>query len=202
MSVSASIREVFGYFQNLNLLALLHDLRSDQTARQAWSTGTRLCPIAHGLPAGQQVRELNILGQAADLGVDCDYAARHLGAPPAAVFRFVRSWDEQTLSRVGLCQQLQELWEERLADAEAMQELLQGVADVSEGSVVECGEKTVSPADPVHLTEPSLEAVRLALPKLGNFAGRGGRTSCSGVASRFPQVGKGSAAAGSTPGPS
>jgi hypothetical protein len=132
MSVSGGIRAVFGHFQNLNLLALLHDLRSDQTARQAWSTGARLCPVAHGLPAGQQVRELTVLGQATDLGDGCDYAARHLGADPAAVFRFVRAWDEETLSRVGLCQQLQELWEERLADAEAVQELLSGVAAVPE----------------------------------------------------------------------
>jgi hypothetical protein len=142
MSVSASIRGVFGHFQNLNLLALLHDLHSDQTARQAWSRGALLCPVAHGLPAGQQVRELNVLGQAADLGIDCAYAARHLGAEPAAVVRFVHSWDEGNLSRVGLFQQLQELWEERLADAEAMQAFLQGVADVSEAGILEPGDHT------------------------------------------------------------
>ncbi|MCI0461441.1 MAG: hypothetical protein L0Z62_31205 [Gemmataceae bacterium] len=144
MLMSASIRAVFGHFQNLNLLALLHDLRSDQTARQAWSTGTRLCPIAHGLRAGQQVRELTILGQAADDG--CDYAARHLGADPVAVLRFVRSWDEETLSRLGLLQQLQELWEERLADAEAVQALLHGVAAVPEAGAVERGEERASPS--------------------------------------------------------
>jgi len=128
MPVSTRIRDVFGYFQNLNLLALLHDLRTHHAARQAWSTGTVLCPIAHGLPAGEQVRELNLLGQSADLKWGCDYAAQFLGADPAAIFRFVRAWDEETLGRIWLFQQLQELWEERLADAEVMQEFLHGHA--------------------------------------------------------------------------
>lgn len=127
MAISVGIREVFGHFQNLNLLALLHDLRSRSTARQAWSTGTLLCPVAHGLPAGQQVRELSVLGQAAELADGCEYAARWLGAPPAAVLRFVRSWDDGVLDRERLLGQLEELWQERLADAEVMQELLQGV---------------------------------------------------------------------------
>jgi hypothetical protein len=125
MAIQCAILEVFSRFQNLNLLALLHDLRSDRTARQAWSIGASLCPVAHGLPAGQHVRQLSILGQAADLGHGCDYAARYLGADPAAVLRFVRSWDDEILGRHWLLSQLQELWEERLADAQAMQDLLQ-----------------------------------------------------------------------------
>ncbi|HTU23541.1 MAG TPA: hypothetical protein VMG10_36230, partial [Gemmataceae bacterium] len=68
MSISAIIRDVFGHFQNLNLLALLHDLQQDRTARQTWANGRLLCPIAHGLPAGQQVQRLSVLGQIAELG--------------------------------------------------------------------------------------------------------------------------------------
>jgi hypothetical protein len=126
MSVASSIREVFGHFQNLNLLALLHDLRDGRTARHAWLSGSLLCPLAHGLPAGEQVRELNALGQTADLGKGCDYAARHLGAAPAAVQHFVRSWDGEALGSAWLRRQLEELWHERQADADAVQELLQG----------------------------------------------------------------------------
>jgi hypothetical protein len=66
------------------------------------------------------VRELRALGQTADLDVDCDLAARHLQADPEAVLRFVRSWDEETVSRGSLLRQLEELWEERLLDAEAV----------------------------------------------------------------------------------
>jgi hypothetical protein len=129
MSPPPFIREVFGRFQNLNLLALLHDLRGNAVARQAWSARGLLCPVAHGLAAGRQVQELNVLGQAADLEDGCDFAARQLGADPAAVFRFVRSWDEEALGRDWLYGQLQELWHERLADAVAMQEVLQGAED-------------------------------------------------------------------------
>jgi hypothetical protein len=126
MPVSTRVRDVFGHFQNLNLLALLHDLRADRTARRAWLSGSFLCPVAHGLPAGRQVRELSALGQAADLERGCAIAAQHLGADPGAVLRFVRLWDEEALSSTWLLRQLEELWEERRADAEAVQGLLQG----------------------------------------------------------------------------
>jgi hypothetical protein len=125
MSISPIIRDVFGHFQNLNLLALLHDLQQDRTARKSWANGRRLCPIAHGLPAGQQVQRLSVLGQIVELAQGCDVAARLIGAEPIAVFRFVRSWDAEEVSRYWLWQQLNELWQERLADAEAVQELLQ-----------------------------------------------------------------------------
>jgi hypothetical protein len=126
MAISPGIRAVFGHFQNLNLLALLQDLHGERTARQAWSSGTQLCPVAHGLPAGRHVREVTILGQAVDLIHGCEYAARHLGADPLAVLRFVRSWDEEVLGRDWLVRQLEELWDERLEDAVALQTLLQG----------------------------------------------------------------------------
>ncbi len=125
MSVAAIIRDVFGHFQNLNLLALLHDLEQDRTARQAWARDRLVCPVAHGLADGQEVQRLSVLGQIAELGQGCDLAARQLGADPAAVFRFVCSWDTAAISRSWLWQQLNELWQERLADAEAVQDLLQ-----------------------------------------------------------------------------
>jgi hypothetical protein len=126
MAVSARVFAVFGHFQNLNLLALLQDLRDGRTARQAWSSGSLLCPVAHGLPRGAQVRELRVLGQAADLSAGCELAARHLGADPDAVLRFVRACDEEALSRGALLRQLEDVWQERLADAEAAQAVLQG----------------------------------------------------------------------------
>jgi hypothetical protein len=134
MSIASSIREVFGHFQNLNLLALLQDLRAGRTARQAWRAGSLLCPVAHGLPAGQHVRELSALGQTADLGKGCDYAARHLGAAPDAVLRFVSSWDGEVLGSGWLRRQLEELWLERRADADAVQALLRGMPRLKEAA--------------------------------------------------------------------
>jgi hypothetical protein len=125
MSVAACIRDVFAHFQNLNLLALLHDLRGGQTAKRSWiSTGANLCPVAHGLPAGSQVRELLVLGQTAGLEDGCTFAAQHLGAAREAVLRFVRLWDEDVFRSDWLLRQLEEIWYERLADAEAVQEIL------------------------------------------------------------------------------
>ena len=54
MPVSSRVYSVFGHFQNLNLLALLQDLREGRTARQAWLAGSLLCPVAHGLPHGRR----------------------------------------------------------------------------------------------------------------------------------------------------
>jgi hypothetical protein len=125
-STDAVIRSVFGHFQNLNLLALMHDLRSGRTARGDWSSGPDLCPVAHGMPIGRLVSELRYLGQTAALERSCDYAARHLGANPGSVRRFVELWDTCAFSSQWLLRQLEEVWEERLADAVAVQELLQG----------------------------------------------------------------------------
>ena len=135
MPAPPTIRDVFSHFQNLNLLVLVQDLRAGRTARQAWLAGTQLCPVAHGLPAGEQVRAVAELGQSADLGRGCDYAARHLGASCEAVRRFVRFWDEEVLSDAWLLRQLEEIWEERLADAEAVQEVLEGAGESANAEI-------------------------------------------------------------------
>jgi hypothetical protein len=156
MAIDTSIRNVFGHFQNLNLLVLLENLRSGRTAQRAWSSGALLCPVAHGLPAGQQVRDLRILGQAAEWGQDCDYAARCLGADPAAVLRFVRLWDEHVRAPGWLLRKLSELWEERLADAWAVQEMLQETCDVRD-------------ADREHSCEPvPKESLNSLLPRFSD----------------------------------
>ena len=76
MPVHARTHAVFGHFQNLNLLALLHDLASGRAAQGAWSSGGLLCPVAHGLPYRHDVLGLAALGQTADLVLGCDHAAR------------------------------------------------------------------------------------------------------------------------------
>src|SRR5438128_2444877 len=124
MPIQPHIRAVFDHFHNLNLLALMEDLRVGRTPRQAWRSGSWLCPIAHGLPAGKEVSQVSALGQIAEHREDCLYAARQLGAAPEAVERFVTIWDDQTLTSDWLLRQLEELWVERLADAEVMEELL------------------------------------------------------------------------------
>ncbi len=125
MPVPAEIQAVFGRFQNLNLLVLLDGLREGRIALQAWLSGSRLCPIAHGLPTGSRVCELRALGQAAEPDTGCHFAARLLGAEPDVVTRFVQFWDDGVFTDDQLLRQLKEVWTERSADAEAVQALLQ-----------------------------------------------------------------------------
>jgi hypothetical protein len=124
VAIHSTIRDVFSHFQCLNLRFLMEDLRSGRAARRGWSSGNLLCPIAHGLPHGRDVRQLNALGQSLDLVYGCGYAASRLGASTDAVLRFVRYWDEEVLVAEKLLRQLEELWYERLADAEAVQQVI------------------------------------------------------------------------------
>jgi len=118
---------VFGHFQNLNLLVLLDDLRRERVTHEAWSAGKLLCPVAHGMPFGQLVSDLCYLGQTAKLARACDYAARHLGADSANVRRFVDLWDARLISPDWLLWQLECMWNERQADADAVQEIISEV---------------------------------------------------------------------------
>ncbi len=123
MTIHSNVRDIFARFQNLNLLVLLHDLRSGETTRRGWSFGGLLCPVAHGMPAGRQVCVLSAMGQTAGLERSCDYAAHELGASSADVVHFVSEWDDN-LDNDWLLDQLEALWRERLEDAEAVEQLL------------------------------------------------------------------------------
>lgn len=119
------IHELFGRFQNLNLLVLRENLRRGKTTRGDWSSSRTLCPLAHGLSAGEIVQELHALSRAVNLEQTCLAAAKHLGALPIDVYHFVRLWDESThFGPAWLFGQLDLLWDERLADADCVQSLL------------------------------------------------------------------------------
>jgi hypothetical protein len=51
------IRQLFGRFHNLNLAVLREDLRRGWAIRGDWASSGHLCPLAHGLSAGQIVQE-------------------------------------------------------------------------------------------------------------------------------------------------
>lgn len=123
--VDPLVRQVFAPFQNLNLLALLEDLRAGHVARGDWATNGRLCPVAHGMPAGQVVADLGYLGQSLGLRRACAYATRYLQIDPPSLARFVEGWDDGDLRRGRLVRQLEALWAERLADADAVQAVLE-----------------------------------------------------------------------------
>jgi hypothetical protein len=178
MPVSPEIRGVFGHFQNLNLLALLHDLRDGRTARHAWQSGALLCPVAHGLPAGSQVQALSALGQVSGLSKGCHFAARLLGAEPDAVFRFVRSWDEGPSSSGWLVQELEEVWAERLADAQALQVLFEAEPRSPEGGEQGGEHDTLRPCWPLLGDRPA----EVGAGECGAAAAGGMAKACPGHA--------------------
>jgi hypothetical protein len=133
MGTHTLVHELFGRFQNLNLAVLREDLRRGLTAKGDWASSGNLCPLAHGMSDGEVVRQLRCISQAINLEDACREAARHLGAAPIDVYRFVCLWDETSECESGwLAQQLDELWAERLEDAEFMQLVLGETAAVNE----------------------------------------------------------------------
>jgi len=127
MGPHSTVRTLFSHFQNLNLLVLREDLRRGWTARGDWSSSGTLCPVAHGLPAGVVVQQLRWISQAVNLEEACRTAARHLGASPTEVYQFVCRWDESSrFSADTLLHQLDEIWTERLADADCLQSIIVG----------------------------------------------------------------------------
>ena len=107
MPILPAVHQVFGHFQNLNLLALLNDLGNGESVRQAWFSSGRLCPVAHGLPAGQQVRELTIWARPPT-------SAKVAITPPSILAPILtlccasfRSWDEGVVRHEWLLRQLQ-----------------------------------------------------------------------------------------------
>lgn len=127
MQPSSLVREVFGHFQNLSLIALLEDFRHGQIVKGDWSSNQSLCPVAHGMEDGEAVKQLRAATQAINLEAACRFAARRLLAYPHSVYDFVRWWDSLGDTR-WLLSELEQLWAERLADADTVQEIIEPIA--------------------------------------------------------------------------
>jgi hypothetical protein len=126
-------RQVFSHFQNLNLRVLIDNLRFGQVTRGNWSFADDLCPVAHGMPTGHSVGLLRYLSQAVDLPRACYQAAEETGVPSRFIERFVLSWDSGAMSPEWLLGQLEAIWAERLADADAVQCVLADSAPLLQG---------------------------------------------------------------------
>src|SRR5262245_55110697 len=123
MDIDPLIHNLFGRCQHLLLLILREDLRRGLVARGYWLDGGYLCPLAHGLADGIEIEQLRWQSQAIGLKQACYGAARYLGALPSEVYRFVELWDQSSRQN-WLLEQLDDLWQERLADAESVQSFL------------------------------------------------------------------------------
>ena len=120
---------VFGQFQNLNLVVLMEDLRRGLIARGNWSSELSLCPVSHGVSDGDTVRLLGYASQAVDLKRACQIAAHDLRTSAFAILQFVELWDSAWFGHEWLLGQLEKIWAERLADADAVQCVLEPRAE-------------------------------------------------------------------------
>lgn len=127
------VRQVFSHFQNLNLCVLIENLRHGLVTRGNWSFEDDLCPVAHGLTSGATVGVLRYLSQAVDLPRACQRAAQEMGVPPRFLERFILSWDTGSMSQEWLLEQLEGIWSERQADADAFQNLINAESTASSG---------------------------------------------------------------------
>src|SRR5262245_39277811 len=123
MSTRTIVDHVFGHFHNLNLLALIQDLRRGRTARGNWSLDRGLCPVAHGVSSGEAVQLLEYASQAFAVNRACHIAARDLRVPPAMIQQFINLWDSNWLGSHWLLESLEEILAARQADADAVQEI-------------------------------------------------------------------------------
>src|SRR5262249_4653747 len=127
------VRQVFSHFQNLNLRVLIENLRHGLVTRGNWFFADDLCPVAHGLTSGATLWVLRYLSQAVDLPRACQRAAQEMGVPSRFLERFVQSWDSGTMSQEWLLEQLEGIWSERQADADAFQNFMRAESTTSSG---------------------------------------------------------------------
>lgn len=119
------LKNLFGRFENLNLRVLMDDVRTGNVAFEAWVYDVypkihfpKLCPVAHGWQ------------QRCDTSETEDNLFAAAGVPRWLGSRFIEWWDNESKDETKpfLLVALRELWDERLADAEAVQCLIHGEA--------------------------------------------------------------------------
>lgn len=113
------VRKIFSQFKDLNLVFLMEDLRLGLVAHKNWvDCETRLmCPLQHGFDV---------------YSTDCMSVFKYLGnyfhLAAEDVISFVNIWDARShcisLSSETLLSYLEEIWKERMEDAEAVQEVI------------------------------------------------------------------------------
>ena len=117
MNAPNLIPAIFSRFRDLNLITLIQNLRQSRVARGDWLANGQLCPLAHGAPDSRIVSS-------------CDAAIDAVCIKPLAS-QFLNLWDDELLSDAALLTELNILWRERRADAEAVQGVLTAPLEVA-----------------------------------------------------------------------
>lgn len=109
------LKNIFGRFQNLNLLLLIEDLRRGMVARGNWHDleNGNLCPIAHGWRC-DRFRSDNYTTPWLWAGISDE---EFYSTPN----HFPYEWDNGLVTRDQLLSTLESIYAERLADADVVQ---------------------------------------------------------------------------------
>ena len=116
MNAPNLIPAIFSRFRDLNLITLIQNLRQGRVARGDWVDGSKLCPLAHGAPDSRIVS-------------GCNDATDAVCVQPLAG-QFLNLWDGELLSDAALLTELNLLWRERRADADAVQGVLTAPVEI------------------------------------------------------------------------
>ena len=117
------MHDIFSRFRDLNLVTLITDLERYRVARGGWILsrpyGRDMCPVAHGWD--KFIREGFIGGNCV-----CRHneSAKAIGISIGKIGDFTDSWDTLAITSQQLLTVLRDIWRERLADADAVQEVI------------------------------------------------------------------------------
>ena len=114
--ISDLARRLFGHFRDLNLLTLRSNLDVCRVARRDWFADGHLCPLGHGMPGWVAVRDAVASTQSRNEPLPAGLHRTHVD-----VGLFVDLWDKGLITRDWLVEQVEQLWMERLADADTLQ---------------------------------------------------------------------------------
>lgn len=118
------IKMIFSRFENLNLLTLIEDIKISNVAWRGWMKGGALCPLAHGWCRNPGIRFtlVDAMSCAGLGGTDVELGGKF--------YSWYDDWGAANPSyhdlkvRTGfLLDVLAGIWQERLADANAVQQI-------------------------------------------------------------------------------
>lgn len=125
-------KDLFGRFQNLNLINLKIDLERREVPMGVWyfqgyngfDFTTFICPMAHGIDCSVKIKEDERVIR------ESNWARR--GWPVNDVYDFLHWWDGRSYlggtkdeRREKLTQLINSMWQERVDDADSVQEILE-----------------------------------------------------------------------------
>ena len=115
------LKDIFGRFDNLNLVTLIGNLEEGRVIRYHWRQGSFMCPLWHQL--GGSAEAGSLLGNSSSGGSFAQAAGL---VDEETATSFISWWDSRENKQGRLLETVREIFDERLQDADAVQSVLEG----------------------------------------------------------------------------